>query len=518
MTSRSNVDRFGFRADEIYSFIEKHGINLNHPSGATVEALSGGADAREFPNWKHVLAANAYLTEHEAACAFADVDPHAGEWVSDDEQVEVGRYCTLIRRAIVADAPSERLDAEPSEFDSRDNPTGWTIKPAALAAWCVRKRFKYPLPSEDSATAIADWLLCYRDRHKIWLDEAASILAGFKPLTSHEVWGEEQLVRIVQWEHRLGDGMESGQLRGGSSELAGVETASGHANVMLLHADIRTWCAKRGYIWPVPDWNPQPTTDAELAERLRIAEEACANLTRQLAEATASPDDSTSQVPNWMNRMIGQKRIALWDAAKILAGIAPSETPPRDSDKSQEVDEWHYALEDAIDAGEISPPRWNETRCERMTLHAEIRAWRAKIGSNLWPIPDPIPLPTTDAEQLTQRMRALEAERDDLAHRLRTAEAEIARLGSLDETPGYRDITHDRFAPKLAAAIDAWESVTDPQGRHPKQALVKWLTDNAAKLGLWDNDNGRPNKTAIEEAAKVANWKDRGGAPRTPGK
>jgi hypothetical protein len=58
--------------------------------------------------------------------------------------------------------------------------------------------------------------------------------------------------------------------------------------------------------------------------------------------------------------------------------------------------------------------------------------------------------------------------------------------------------------------------VTDLKGKHPKQALVKWLREHAAELQLAD-DEGIPNETGIDEAAKVANWQPTGGAPKTPG-
>lgn len=75
------------------------------------------------------------------------------------------------------------------------------------------------------------------------------------------------------------------------------------------------------------------------------------------------------------------------------------------------------------------------------------------------------------------------------------------------------------YAPKLAAAVAAWEAVTsDPKrlrGKSPKQALEAWLTEHAAEYDLVNKD-GTPNKTGIEEAAKVANWQPAGGAPKTP--
>lgn len=81
--------------------------------------------------------------------------------------------------------------------------------------------------------------------------------------------------------------------------------------------------------------------------------------------------------------------------------------------------------------------------------------------------------------------------------------------------PDYLDTKNPRYAPKMAAAVQAWLAVTDLNGKHPKQALAKWLRENAAKFGMTDEE-GKPNETGIEEAAKVANWQPGGGAPKTP--
>ena len=84
------------------------------------------------------------------------------------------------------------------------------------------------------------------------------------------------------------------------------------------------------------------------------------------------------------------------------------------------------------------------------------------------------------------------------------------------DLPDYLDPSNPRYAPKLAAAVQAWQAVTDSGGKSPKQALTKWLREHAAEFGLTD-DEGKPNETAIEEIAKVANWLPGGGAPKTPG-
>lgn len=75
------------------------------------------------------------------------------------------------------------------------------------------------------------------------------------------------------------------------------------------------------------------------------------------------------------------------------------------------------------------------------------------------------------------------------------------------------------FSKKLYAANRAWFAVTQEParliGKSPKQALEKWLLENAEELGLL-NRNGQPNQTGIEEICKVANWKPEGGATATP--
>jgi hypothetical protein len=84
------------------------------------------------------------------------------------------------------------------------------------------------------------------------------------------------------------------------------------------------------------------------------------------------------------------------------------------------------------------------------------------------------------------------------------------------DAPEYLDPRNPRYAPKLAAAVRAWQAVTDPKGKAPKQALAKWLRERAPDFALTDDD-GKLNETGIEEVAKVANWQPSGGAPRTQG-
>lgn len=83
------------------------------------------------------------------------------------------------------------------------------------------------------------------------------------------------------------------------------------------------------------------------------------------------------------------------------------------------------------------------------------------------------------------------------------------------DIPDHLDPNHPRYSSKLAAALTAWINTTDAPGRTPKQRLEKWLRENAAKFGLTDEE-GKFNETAIDECAKVANWKPQGGVAGTP--
>jgi hypothetical protein len=83
----------------------------------------------------------------------------------------------------------------------------------------------------------------------------------------------------------------------------------------------------------------------------------------------------------------------------------------------------------------------------------------------------------------------------------------------------YLNPSDSCFSPKLYAAIAAWIAVKSDRSltrtKSVKSALSIWLNQHAAQYGLTKGD-GTPNKQAIEEVAKVANWVPKGGAPKTP--
>ncbi len=107
----------------------------------------------EFPEWKRVMAAHPDLTVDDIAHAFANVDSYSTGYRSDDEDAEIARYRSLIRRATCADDIDEWIEAKPVEFDRDNKPTDWKVRPKALAAWCATKRIRYPLPGAVAVPA-----------------------------------------------------------------------------------------------------------------------------------------------------------------------------------------------------------------------------------------------------------------------------------------------------------------------------------------------------------------------------
>jgi len=84
----------------------------------------------------------------------------------------------------------------------------------------------------------------------------------------------------------------------------------------------------------------------------------------------------------------------------------------------------------------------------------------------------------------------------------------------------YLNTANPFYAPKLAAAVMAWEAITQNEENarkpgSPKQKMETWLRQNASRFGLTKPD-GKLNEEGIKEICKVANWQPLGGAAQTP--
>lgn len=187
-------------------------------------------------------------------------------------------------------------------------------------------------------------------------------------------------------------------------------------------------------------------------------------------------------------------QLTIVEAALLLVGVDPSSEAGMfcESRDSYERPGGYDAAKNAIAAG----LRARTIKGRLLTMNE---------GDGIHPLAD-YPVDVTQSTVEVQSLRSWLANRG-----IKSGFFFPAAVGA----PDYLDPGNPRFAPKLAAAIQAWQAVTDPNGKHPKQAVIKWLREHATRLGLAD-DQGRPNETAIEEVAKVVNWQPGGGAPRTP--
>lgn len=159
----------------------------------------------EFPDWKHVLAANVHLTAHEVACAFAGVDPHTTGWSADDNGA-VQRYLTLINRAILIREPNEKLFTEHIEFDRYGEPIKSGIKLVTLATWCARKGLKYPLPNAPTVQVTNPEALAEIDRLKAEVEHLKAELTDAREEASfvdHKHWPEELDIAMMAWRAAL---------------------------------------------------------------------------------------------------------------------------------------------------------------------------------------------------------------------------------------------------------------------------------------------------------------------------
>lgn len=76
---------------------------------------------------------------------------------------------------------------------------------------------------------------------------------------------------------------------------------------------------------------------------------------------------------------------------------------------------------------------------------------------------------------------------------------------TVEAVPDYLDPLNERYAPKLAAAVQAWLATGGSISKPPRQALVIWLREHAVTFGLSDAE-GLPKEEEIDQTATVAVW------------
>lgn len=172
MTSHSDFERFGFRVDEIYPFLERSGVTLTSP-GSPAPATKV---AERIKSWMLPLRAMPVFAVWEAACIMANDDPYPpdyGGYADSDPGVtaDVERYKRLLLAAIaVGDLPGSNWSRDPGEQE---------IPHATLRDWCERNDQPWPIPqltprpaTNAEALAEIERLKAEVERYKAELAEA----------------------------------------------------------------------------------------------------------------------------------------------------------------------------------------------------------------------------------------------------------------------------------------------------------------------------------------------------------
>lgn len=188
-------------------------------------------------------------------------------------------------------------------------------------------------------------------------------------------------------------------------------------------------------------------------------------------------------------------RLSIIEAALLLIDREPQGT-------SEQIENW---VDRDKPSGYVAARRAIVSAIQRNQVQGSISRVAEEDSRGSWQ--------ETDRLDFHQSWVETESLRDWLAER--GYPSVFFSIGQVESTPGYLDADHSRYAPKLAAAVEAWERVDAKDGTAgtPKQKLQRWLRLNAARFGLVDDD-GKPTESVIEEIAKIANWARGGGAPR----
>jgi hypothetical protein len=233
--------------------------------------------------------------------------------------------------------------------------------------------------------------------------------------------------------------------------------------------------------------------------------------------------------PAWKILLISLPALSLQQWASAFAGVnlGTIQIGNATDHEISEYRRWSEILQCAIDADELKAHTQTSPTGSLMSIRdGDLASWCAINGFEY-----PLPRLAGSSMPIAAQNAALEALRAEIAE-LRLKESELARLLERDELlergqltqelalkncqPAYLDTKHPRYAPKLAAAVRAWEAVTEvPNGSTAKREVEEWIRKRHVELGM--SFNGKPNNEGIRQCGSVANWNVIGGAPKTPG-
>jgi hypothetical protein len=175
---------------------------------------------------------------------------------------------------------------------------------------------------------------------------------------------------------------------------------------------------------------------------------------------------------------MGRRHIPLYQAARVLAGVDPTDESALPDDIANTAFEWDAALRDAVEDNEIELAEGEDRKRlnnDSMLLHASTRAWCALRG-HVWPVPDVSPQPVSDANILT-RLDEAQAEAEKLRDEVRAARKELARLNAA--TPPVEGLLRNVI---VAAGHEFWPHAFDGKRRPKADEISAWIREQYPKL------------------------------------
>lgn len=190
--------------------------------------------------------------------------------------------------------------------------------------------------------------------------------------------------------------------------------------------------------------------------------------------------------------------VSVFQATMLILGVDPGNETSHETERRTGLVEGYGAIKTAL----LAAIRSKQLRAtvEEVSEYNELGQW-----SGVKPGTIDLDLTLIDVSSLIDFLRA------------RDFQTEVFG-GSGNAVHPVLDASGAFYAPKLAAALDAWVAVTaerrfETQGT-PKRWIEKWLREQASRYALHKAD-GTLNEDAIQQIAKIVNWRPEGGAGKT---
>lgn len=199
MTSRSEFDRLGFRASDIYPFLDRLGISLGHLDQLPRRDTAVG----QSTDWMR-----SYIGRHEiplgdAAMILAGIPTvGAGSFLSDEEQEQFALWRNALIDGINNRLQDGRQEIEASSWSaSQDHEQ--MLSHADVRAWCSRRGHKWPIPEPTSVPVADTQVLAENARLRAQVDALKADLSearGMVHRVDHPNWPPELDAALLAWQ------------------------------------------------------------------------------------------------------------------------------------------------------------------------------------------------------------------------------------------------------------------------------------------------------------------------------